>query len=288
MGAQPAARTQGGRGQHRVIRAGGIRDARASFRVSAVSNIRIEDISAVRHVIISRVAQRNALSSNIYGELGRAFNDAARSSEVRCVVVRGDGPIFSAGNDIRELAGLATDPAAVRRGRPIMLSAVNALEDMAKPTIAQIHGSCIGGAAELALACDLRVMAADAQIALLETRLGLIPDLGGSSRLPAIVGLGRAKEMVLTARPVGADEALRIGLANRVAPFDRLAEVTAELVGELLANGHNAIGLAKRILDAAAKPALARTLEMEVAAQDSLVRTEDFGHRLRAATTGRG
>jgi enoyl-CoA hydratase/carnithine racemase len=253
-----------------------------------VNNIRIEDISAVRHVIISRVAQRNALSSNIYAELGHAFTDVARSPEVRCVVIRGDGPVFSAGNDLRELAGLATDPAAVRRGRPIMLSAVNALEEMAKPTIAQIHGSCIGGAAELALACDLRVMAADAQIALLETRLGLIPDLGGSSRLPAIVGLGRAKELVLTARPVDADEALRIGLVNRVAPVDRLADVTAELVGELLANGDNAVGLAKRILDAAARPALARTLEMEVAAQDTLVRTEDFGHRLHAVTTGRG
>ena len=165
-----------------------------------------------------------------------------------------------------------------------MLSAVNALEEIAKPTIAQIHGACIGGAAELALACDLRVMAADAQIALFETKLGLIPDLGGSSRLPAIIGLGRAKELVLTARSVGAGEALRMGLVNRVAPPDRLAAVTAELVDAMLVNGHNAVGVAKRLLDAAAKPALTVTLEMEVTAQDALVRTEDFERRLRAAT----
>jgi len=252
-----------------------------------VNDIRIEDVGAVRHVIISRAAKRNALSSSVYRELGEAFANAAATPDVRCVVLRGDGPVFSAGNDVQELAGLAADPGAVRRGRPVMLSAVNALEEMAKPTIAQIHGVCIGGAAELALACDLRVMAADAQIALFETRLGLIPDLGGSSRLPAIIGLGRAKEIVLTARPVGADEALRIGLVNRVAPADRVQSATAELVDALLANGHNAVGLAKRLLDAAAKPALALTLEMELIAQEMLVRTGDFEQRLHTATKTR-
>jgi enoyl-CoA hydratase/carnithine racemase len=134
------------------------------------------------------------------------------------------------------------------------------------------------------LACDLRVMATDAHIALFETRLGLVPDLGGSSRLPAIIGLGRAKEIVMTARPVGADEALRIGLVNRIAPPDHLDATTTDLIDALLANEHNAVGMAKRLLDAAAKPALAITLEMEVAAQDTLVRTADFEQRLRAAT----
>jgi enoyl-CoA hydratase/carnithine racemase len=95
---------------------------------------------------------------------------------------------------------------------------------------------------------------------------------------------------VLTARPVGADEALRIGLVNRVAPSVRLRAATGELVDALLANGHHAVGLAKRVLDAAAKPALALTLEMEVAAQDALVRTDDFDRRLhthRADGSGR-
>jgi enoyl-CoA hydratase/carnithine racemase len=88
----------------------------------------------------------------------------------------------------------------------------------------------------------------------------------------------------MTARPVGADEALHIGLVNRVAPPDRLDAVTADLVDALLANGRNAVGLAKRLLDAAAKPALALTLEMEVTAQEALVRTDDFEQRLQAAT----
>jgi enoyl-CoA hydratase/carnithine racemase len=160
----------------------------------------------------------------------------------------------------------------MRRGRSVMLSAVNALEEMATPTIAQVHGACIGGATELILACDLRVMTTDATIGLFETKLGLIPDLGGGSRLPAVVGLGRAKEIVMTARAVHADEALRIGFVNRVASPDGIDAATAELVDGLLANAPIAVGLAKRLLDAAAKPVLAATLEMEVTAQDTLVR----------------
>ena len=249
--------------------------------------VRVEQAGPVRHVIISRAEKRNALSSAVYAELGDAFADAAQDAAVACVVVRGDGPAFSAGNDVAELAALSDEPGGVCRARPLMLDAVNLLEEMTKPAIAQIHGACIGGGAELALACDLRVMADDATIGLPETRLGLIPDLGGSSRLPAIVGLGRAKEIVMTARPVGAAEALRIGLVNRVGAATELSAVTAGLVAELLACAPDAIGLAKHLLDAAARPALGATLELEAAAQDALVRTDEFSERMRAATRPR-
>src|SRR3712207_7699750 len=132
---------------------------------------------------------------------------------------------------------------------------------MAKPTICQIHGGCIGGAMELALACDLRVMASDALIGMPETRVGLIPDVGGSSRLPSIVGLGRAKEMIMASKLIDGTEAERIGLVNRVAPADELDAATDQLVDELLACAPTAVGLAKRVLDGVAKPALASTLE---------------------------
>jgi enoyl-CoA hydratase/carnithine racemase len=121
---------------------------------------------------------------------------------------------------------------------------------------------------ELALACDLRVLSEDAVMGLPETRLGLVPDVGGSSRLPQVVGLGRAKELVMTGRTVGAEEALRIGLANRVAAVERLEATTGELVDELLAASTHAVGLAKRLLDASARPALSTTLELEVIAQE--------------------
>jgi enoyl-CoA hydratase/carnithine racemase len=153
---------------------------------------------------------------------------------------------------------------------------------MAKPTIAQIHGACLGGAAELALACDMRVMAAEAVIGLVETRIGLLPDLGGCSRLPALVGLGRAKELIMASKVVDGTEAERIGLVNRLASADALDGATAQLVGELLACGPLAVGLAKQVLNAAARPGMAGTLEQEVAAQELCATSEDFREGTRA------
>ena len=114
---------------------------------------------------------------------------------------------------------------------------------MTKPVVAQIHGACLGLGAELALACDLRVMADDVKFGLPETKLGLIPDVGGSSRLPAVVGLGIAKELLMTGRTIDAAECHRIGAANRIAPPAELEQVTQELVDELLAASPLAVGL---------------------------------------------
>jgi enoyl-CoA hydratase/carnithine racemase len=135
---------------------------------------------------------------------------------------------------------------------------------------------------ELALACDLRTMAADAIMGLPETRVGLVPDVGGCSRLPSVVGLGRAKELVLASKLVDGTEAERIGLVNRVAPADELDAATDALVGELLACAPVAVAQAKRVLDAAAKPALAATLAHEGVAQALCARTDDFREATRA------
>ncbi len=102
-------------------------------------------------------------------------------------------------------------------------------------------------------------------------KFGIIPDVGGSTRLPAVVGLGRAKELIMTARIIGAEEAERIGLVNRVVPPEELEAATQAFVDELLANSPVAVGRAKRVIDASARPALAQTLEMEVAVQEYCV-----------------
>ena len=158
---------------------------------------------------------------------------------------------------------------------------------MLKPVICAIHGACIGGALELALACDLRVMAAEAVAGMPEVRLGLIPDLGGASRLPQVVGLGRAKELVMTGRMIDGEEAERIGLANRVAPAAELDTAVQALADELLACAPVAVGQAKRVLDASARPALGVTLELEEAAQELCVRSEDFAEGVRAMSERR-
>ena len=190
--------------------------------------------------------------------------------------------MFSSGMDTADLGALAADPARLHEWRAAILAIWNLCEDMAKPTIAQIHGACLGGAAELALACDMRVMAADGVIGLVETRVGVLPDLGGCSRLAAIVGLGRAKELIMTGRMIGGEEAERIGLANRVAPADELEAATQALVDELLTGAPVAVGLAKRVMDASARPAIAATLELEVAMQELCARSEDFAEGAKA------
>jgi enoyl-CoA hydratase/carnithine racemase len=236
-----------------------------------MSLILTEDRGAVRHVVLNRPEKRNAMSQALLRELGGALREAAADEAVHCVVLRGEGPVFSAGVDLPELMESAGKPGSLRTFRDVFLECANLCEAMPKPVVCQIHRTCVGGALEVALGCDLRVAASDAQLGLPEVRFGIIPDVGGSSRLPAVVGLGRAKELIMTARTIDAAEAERIGLVNRVVAPEELEAATQALVDELLANSHVAVGRAKRVMDASARPALATTLELEVAVQEYCV-----------------
>jgi len=235
-----------------------------------------QDRGAVRHIVLNRPEKRNAFNEELVIATGEALRAAADDPSVHCVVLRGEGAMFSSGMDLGSLANLAEHPDMLRPFRRACLEAWNLAEEMPKPVICQIHGACIGGAMELALACDMRVIAADALIGMPETRVGLIPDVGGSSRLPQVVGLGRAKELIMTGKLIGGEEAERIGLANRVAPAEELEAATQALVDELLACAPVAVGLAKRVMDASARPALAATLELEVAMQERCARSADY------------
>ena len=137
----------------------------------------------VRHLILDRPEKRNAFNADLVLELREAAREAADDHDVWCVVLRGEGAAFSAGIDVFQLGGLAGTE-NLRPFRRTAIEMVNLLEEMTKPVVAQIHGACLGLGAELALACDLRVMADDVKFGLPETKLGLIPDVGGSSRLP--------------------------------------------------------------------------------------------------------
>jgi enoyl-CoA hydratase/carnithine racemase len=225
--------------------------------------VEIEDRGAVRHIVMNRPEKRNALNGELVQTLGEAFEAAAADDDVRVVVVRGEGPMFSSGMDLGSLQDLSKDPGSLREFRDPLLRWWNLLEEMPKPTIAQIHGACIGGAMELALAADMRVMADDAVAAILEVKIGLIPDVGGCSRLPAVVGLGRAKELIMTGRFINGTEAHAIGFANRVAPAAELEAATQALCDELLGAAPIAVALAKMV-------------ELEVEAQERLAASDDF------------
>jgi enoyl-CoA hydratase/carnithine racemase len=239
--------------------------------IEAVSIVVTEDRGAVRHIVLNRAEKRNAMSQQLLLALREALRVAADDTSIDCVVLRGEGSVFSAGVDLGELASFAGDPAVLRPFRGVFLDCANLCEAMIKPVVCQIQGACLGGALEVALGCDLRVAAAGARFGLPEVKLGIIPDVGGSSRLPAVVGLGRAKELIMTAKTIDAAEAERIGLVNRVVPAEDLEQATQTLVEELLANAAVAVGRAKRVMDASARPALAQTLEMEISVQEYCV-----------------
>jgi enoyl-CoA hydratase/carnithine racemase len=245
-----------------------------------------EDHGPVRHVVLNRPEKRNAMSQELLGELRGELSEAAAAPDVHCVVLRGEGPVFSAGVDLAELAASAGRPPGMLRSfRSVFLDCANICEEMAKPVVCQIHRTCVGGALEVALGCDLRIASTDAQLGLPEVRFGIIPDVGGSTRLPAVVGLGRAKELIMTGRTIDAAEAERIGLVNRVAAPEELEQATKALVDELLANSPVAVGRCKRVIDASARPALAQTLEMEVAVQEYCFAAAREAEQAEAALT---
>src|SRR6476619_7107856 len=117
--------------------------------------VETEDRGAVRHVVLNRPEKRNAFNEELVVAVGDALREAAADPEVLCVVVRGEGPMFSSGMDLASLAALAASPDQLRPFRHVCIEAWNAAEEMTKPVVCQIHGACIGGAMELALACDM-------------------------------------------------------------------------------------------------------------------------------------
>src|SRR3989440_1683618 len=173
--------------------------------------VQTEDRGAARHVVLDRPEKRNAMNGELVQALGFALKAAANDPDVRCVVIRGEGQMFSSGMDFADLVGLSQAPENLRAFRREILETWNLCEEMAKPTVCQVHGACIGGALELAPARDLRGAAEDALLGLPETRGGLIPDVGGSARLPAGGGGGRGEGRVMPPRGGGGGEGVRAG-----------------------------------------------------------------------------
>jgi enoyl-CoA hydratase len=220
--------------------------------------IAVEDGVAV--VTIDRPEALNALNGELMFELATALDLLEGDLEVRALVLTGAGRAFVAGADVANLAQL-DDAFAGREASLAGQDLMNSLAALPFPTIAAINGFALGGGLELALACDLRVAATGAKLGLPEVGLGLIPGYGGTQRLPRLIGTGRALDLILTGRHVGADEALAMGLVNRVAN-DALAEAVA-LARQTLRNGPIAIGLAKEAVARGLDVTLPQGLEIE-------------------------
>src|SRR5437660_11220755 len=187
----------------------------------------------------------NLLEPGLIAALRATFEALARDAAIRAAVVTGRGRAFTAGMDVRVLHGL--DAASARALITELCAAIDAVHRAPFPVLAAVHGACLGAGFELALACDLRVAAANASFGLPEVRVG-VPSVIQAALLPPLIGPGRAAEMLLLGTPVTAAQALDWGLVNRVVPDDRLRATAEEFVTAILASGPEAIRLQKELI----------------------------------------
>ncbi|PJF43660.1 MAG: hypothetical protein CUN55_07955 [Phototrophicales bacterium] len=230
-------------------------------------------------IILNRPEKRNAMQIQMLRQIGEAVLEAQQTPQVRLIVLRAEGPAFSVGLDLQTMGGMIEEFGEDWMQQPHTLTRmwqapVNILANASIPTLALIHGYCLGVGLELALACDFRYATPDAQLSLAETRIGLIPDVGGTTRLMALVGIARAKEMIFTARRIDGITAERWGIVNQVVEVENLPQSAVALADEIALCAPLAVSAAKRVIQGIADES--RGLYLEALEQANLFATQDL------------
>lgn len=225
---------------------------------------------------INRPDALNCFNMPLLGLLGETLRNISFDRTVRVVVITGSTSgknAFSTGADLKERAGMTPDQ--VRLYIQTIGNVFTMVEELPQPVIAAVNGYAFGGGLELALACDIRLASANAIVGLTETSLAVIPGAGGTQRLPRVVGLARAKEMIMRARRISADEALQYGLFLEVVEPDRLIPRSLEIAEEIAANGPVALAQAKFALNKGFEVSLPVGLAIESNAYAVTIPTRD-------------
>ncbi len=243
------------------------------------SFIQTQQREHIFEIILNRPEKRNALSWSMMMELDAAVNEAQKATGVRAVLIRGEGSGFSAGIDVTSFVESSNHFGETWRDNLFPLTAAyqnvtNKIERCSLPTIALLHGYCLGLGFEIALACDFRIAAIGTKMGLPETRLGIIPDVGGSTRLTRLAGVARAKEYIMTGKNIDLNDAERWGILNSVVAPDELLAKGDLLVSELAQAAPLAVSYAKRVIDGMSDTE--RGLQLEGWAQSILIRSQDF------------
>jgi enoyl-CoA hydratase len=241
--------------------------------------VRVEIRDAIGTIRLERPPM-NALNRQVQEELREAATAVTADDGVRAVIVYGGEKVFAAGADIKEMQHMSYVDMAARA--PGLSAALGALARIPKPVVAAITGYALGGGCELALACDWRVVAEDAKLGQPEIKLGIIPGAGGTQRLARLVGPARAKDIVLSGRMVDAQEALRIGLADRVVPAQRVYDEAVELVTPYTKGPAQAVRAAKLAIDGGLEMDLASGLAWESQLFAALFATDDRAEGMAA------
>jgi 2-oxoglutaroyl-CoA hydrolase len=245
--------------------------------VNDLDGLRLDRDGDVATITLDVPDKLNRVSIPARDQLARLFDELGRDDEVRAIVLTGAGDeAFTAGGDIPGF--LEREPEELSR----LAWNVAAAERCPKPVVAKLRGYALGVGLELALACDFRIAADDVQVGLPEVRLGMIPGSGGTQRLARLIGLGRAKDMVMRGRRIDAAEALAAGLLTEVVPAAELDAAVERLVAELRALSPLALAMAKRVLNLAYEAPLAAGLELEGLAYGLLRSSHDFREGVEA------
>lgn len=232
-------------------------------------------------ITLNRPDVANALSLKMLQDLRDAISDCKFDSNIRCVIMTGAGEkAFCTGADLKERAGM--NMTQVRKTVSLISEIINEVEMLPKPIIAALNGVAFGGGMELALACDIRIAAERAMFGLTETSLGIIPGAGGTQRLPRLIGKGRAKELIFTARRIDAREGERIGLVEYVTPSESLMNKASEIASQITRNGPIAISQSKFAIDKGFNVDIQTGLEIEQNAYDITIPTKDRLEGLQA------
>jgi len=232
-------------------------------------------------VTIDNPSSLNALNAATLDQLDRTFDQLASNPEVKGVIITGGGEkSFVAGADINEFLQVTGDtaPAFMARGQRIF----DKIEAFDRPVIAAVNGFALGGGNELALCCDLRIAAENAVFGQPEVNLGVIPGYGGTQRLPRLIGPGKAKEVIFADERISAQEALRIGLVERVVPKGQAVEEAKKLMKKILTKGPIAIKMAKKAINEGLGMSLRGGLDLERQCQGVCFATEDKNEGARA------
>ena len=234
--------------------------------------VRLEVADGVGTIRLDR-PKMNAISIQVQDELRAVAAEATGRDDVKAVVVYGGERVFAAGNDVKEMADMSYIDMVERSG-PLQ-SAVTAVARIPKPVVAAVTGYALGGGCELALAADVRFAADNAVLGQPEVLLGIIPGAGGTQRLTRLVGPSKAKDLIFTGRFVKADEALRIGLADRVVPADQVYAEAVAWAGQFAGAASYAVRAAKEAIDRGLEVDLETGLEIERQQFAALFATED-------------
>ncbi|MBI1806312.1 MAG: enoyl-CoA hydratase/isomerase family protein [Ignavibacteria bacterium] len=237
-------------------------------------------------VTINRPDKLNALNARCKSELKDVFTNLRTNPDVDVVIITGSGEkAFVAGTDIGELTTLnaQTGKEFAIGGQAIF----DLIQHLGKPVIAAVNGYALGGGCELALACHIRIASENAKFGQPEVNLGIIPGYGGTQRLARLVGVGRAMEMILTGNQIDAQEALRIGLVNKVVPLAELSPTSEAIARTILSKGQLAIRMAIKAVNATMEVPLSEGLKIEAAIFGECCSTDDFKEGTQAFTEKR-